>query len=276
MKSIKNIDELQELYNIYEIISSESRSDIYRARDIRDNKEVVIKSSHKRYALNELNFFKDVMKEKHPNIIHVYDSFEDDGCAYIILEYANAGDLLGLCKDHRLLSENHIRNFFKQIVEGTRYIHSLKYFHGDLKPENILLFRNVADETFTLKITDFEFSRSYREDMLIKTMRGTLNYAAPEILCRESFIGPEIDIWALGIILYIMTFKTQLFDHPVWDNITVEVYQEIFRNFSEKGFNLNRVISYELHNLLTGMLIVNRENRFKMDEIISSAWMQSN
>jgi len=275
MRSIKNIDELQDLYQIYDVISNDNNADIYKAIDIINKKDVVIKNSGKRNALNELNFFRNVLKEPHPNIIYFYTGFEDAGAVYLVLEYANGGDLLDLCTDPRLLSENNIRQIFIQIVEGTKYIHSLGYFHGDLKPENILLIKDLESNDYRVKIIDFEFARSYRNDMLIKCTRGTLNYAAPEILCRDSFIGPEVDMWALGVILYIITFKCPLFSHPNNENASSEIFREIFHNFAKQGFNLSRIISCELHFLLAGLLTVDRKVRFTMNEVVSSTWLQA-
>lgn len=265
---MSSLEEIQDLYNIREILSSENRSDIFLAKEISSGKDVVIKSSEKRRAINELKIFKDVLRERHPHIIQFYTSFEDNDCVYMILEYANGGDLLDLCKDKQLISENNIKVLFKQILEGVRHIHSLKYYHGDLKPENVLVFKNNTNDDITLKLIDFEFTRSYREDMLIRSGKGTLNYAAPELLCRDSFIGPEVDIWALGVILYIITFKIPLFSHDEHGT-----FRDIFNEFTQNGFKLTRIISYELHQLLTGLLTVDRTKRFKMEDILESAWL---
>lgn len=102
-------------------------------------------------------------------------------------------------KPGRKLSENEARHIFRQLVEGTKYLHEKHIVHRDLKLENALI-----DGEKNIKIIDFGFSVSTKKEEILKNFCGTPSYMAPEIVTRKEYNGMYADVWALGVMLYIM------------------------------------------------------------------------
>ncbi|CAG9318062.1 unnamed protein product [Blepharisma stoltei] len=132
----------------------------------------------------------------HRNIIKLYDHLEDSSNIYLVLEYAEHGNLFTHIKRKKKLTEPEAWNFFTQVCIGINYLHEQQVIHRDIKPENILLgIDNLV------KICDFGWCACGAEER--STFCGTLDYMAPEVLNLDRY-SYEVDIWALGILLYEM------------------------------------------------------------------------
>ncbi|KAG1164943.1 hypothetical protein G6F36_013609 [Rhizopus arrhizus] len=136
----------------------------------------------------------------HPNIIHVKDMLATDDCFYLLMEYAPGGTLGSHLARHRCLGETETRYFARQIVSAMDYMHRNSIVHRDLKIDNILL----AEDHRQIKITDFGLSNLYRPDRLLQTHCGSMYFAAPEMLNTVPYCGPEVDVWSLGVILFVL------------------------------------------------------------------------
>ena len=148
-------------------------------------------------------------KLHHPNIIRLYEVIETEKFLFIITDYASGGEVLDYIVMHNKLSEDRARIFFRQILCALWHCHKLGIVHRDLKAENILL-----DENLNIKIIDFGFSNLYSPNHLLKTPCGSPNYAAPELIQQKQYIGPEVDIWSAGVVLYIFLVGTPPFQAP--------------------------------------------------------------
>lgn len=127
------------------------------------------------------------------------------------MEHASGGELLQYIRNaekHRL-TERESRRLFRQIVSAVDYCHQHSLIHRDIKPENILL-----DANGDIKIIDFGFSRDFKPDVPLDSFIGSPHYAAPELLRGIKYSGPEVDIWSLGILLFVMICGRQPFKHP--------------------------------------------------------------
>ena len=134
----------------------------------------------------------------HEHILKLVDFLESPRHLYIVLEYASKGELFDYLVEHRTLSEEEASRFFRQIIYGLEYLHSLGICHRDLKPENILL-----DEDLNIKIADFGFARFVKSN-IAETSCGSPHYAAPEVIRGQPYDGRAADIWSCGVILYAL------------------------------------------------------------------------
>ena len=144
----------------------------------------------------------------HPNILSLVDVFESSRHLYIIVEYAQRGELFDFLVERGNLVEDVAIDFFRQIVLAIEYLHSHGICHRDLKPENILLDRNNR-----IKVADFGFARWVRRS-IAETSCGSPHYAAPEVIRGIPYDGRRADIWSLGVILYALLAGYLPFDDP--------------------------------------------------------------
>ncbi|OHS94057.1 CAMK family protein kinase [Tritrichomonas foetus] len=134
----------------------------------------------------------------HPHILKLVDFLESPRHLYIVLEYASKGELFDYLVEKKTLPEDVAIRFFRQIIYGLEYLHSLGICHRDLKPENILL-----DESLNVKIADFGFARFVKTN-IAETSCGSPHYAAPEVIRGQPYDGRAADIWSCGVILYAL------------------------------------------------------------------------
>ncbi|GIJ90207.1 hypothetical protein Asppvi_009160 [Aspergillus pseudoviridinutans] len=136
---------------------------------------------------------------EHPNVISLYDVWENRGELYLVLEYVQGGELFHYVQNHGPLPEEEAVRLFRQIIAGLGYCHRFNICHRDLKPENILLdsWRNV-------KLADFGMAALQPAGHWLNTSCGSPHYAAPEIIYGRKYRGDKADIWSCGIILYAL------------------------------------------------------------------------
>ena len=134
----------------------------------------------------------------HSHLLKLVDVLESPRHLYIVLEYASKGELFDFLVEHRRLQEDIALKFFRQIIYGLEYLHSLGICHRDLKPENILL-----DDQYNIKIADFGFAK-FVKSSIAETSCGSPHYAAPEVIRGEPYDGCAADVWSCGVILYAL------------------------------------------------------------------------
>jgi serine/threonine-protein kinase HSL1, negative regulator of Swe1 kinase len=136
----------------------------------------------------------------HPNIVRIYDVWENSNEIYLIMENVDGGELFQYLSQHGALPEDEAVYIFRQLVEALAYCHRLSIFHRDLKPENILLDK----KTSTVKLIDFGMAAYQPTGDKLKTPCGSPHYAAPELLQGQPYDGSKADVWSLGVVLYLM------------------------------------------------------------------------
>ena len=134
----------------------------------------------------------------HPHLLKLVDVLESPRHLYIVLEYAQSGELFDYLVKNSSLEPDVALRFFRQIIYGLEYLHSMGICHRDLKPENILL-----DEHLDVKIADFGFAR-FVKSHIAETSCGSPHYAAPEVIKGQPYDGRSADIWSCGVILYAL------------------------------------------------------------------------
>ena len=151
---------------------------------------------------------------------------------YIVLEFAEGGDLFEyLCEDGRSFSEEVARYYFHQLIDAIEYLHTeLEIVHRDLKIENLLL-----DKDYQLKIADFGLSMNKQGNYGLGVMYsrvGTKNYMAPELIEKRPYRGTSVDIFAAGVVLFIMATGTMPFDR------SASTFDILYRYIIEKKYDL--------------------------------------
>ncbi|CAG8009178.1 unnamed protein product [Penicillium olsonii] len=136
---------------------------------------------------------------EHPNVISLYDVWENRGELYLVLEYVEGGELFDYVSSNGPLQEEEAVRLFRQIIAALGYCHRFNICHRDLKPENILL-----DANHNVKLADFGMAALQPAGHMLNTSCGSPHYAAPEIIHGHSYRGDRADMWSCGIILYAL------------------------------------------------------------------------
>ena len=145
----------------------------------------------------------------HPNVIRMYEFFEDESAIHIIMEYCSGGDILGKIKESiksgRRISSHYIRSVLQQVLRSIAFMHERRVLHKDLKPENIMLVpSDERDGLAIVKVIDFGLSEIFSKDQEISnTVAGTAFYMAPEIF-RPPF-NHKCDVWSCGVIAFFLS-----------------------------------------------------------------------
>lgn len=196
---------------------------------------------------------------RHPNIVQLYEIIETPKQLYLIMEYANGGELFDYIVSRNRLSELEACKLFQQIISGIEYIHRLNVVHRDLKPENLLL-----DHNGQIKIVDFGLSNTYRPEELLKTACGSPCYAAPEMIGGKSYNGLLVDIWSSGVILFAMVCGYLPFEDPN----TSELYKKILSG----DFQCPNFLSPDASDLISCILNTDPTQRYNIENIRSHSW----
>lgn len=160
---------------------------------------------------------------------------------------------------HGKMKEDPARKHFRQIVSAVSYCHSLKIIHRDLKAENILL-----DADFNVKIADFGFSTQFREGVKLNTWCGSPPYACPELFLGKEYVGPEVDIWSIGVILYVLTTGSLPFDASSLPKLRAKI---IAGKFKAPYF-----MSSGCERIIRKMVVVDPTQRTSLENVKRETW----
>ncbi|KAJ3087093.1 Serine/threonine-protein kinase par-1 [Quaeritorhiza haematococci] len=170
--------------------------------------KVIDKTQLDEKKLSKLNREVRIMKMlHHPHIVKLYEVIETKSTVFLVMEYCSGGELYDYLVVHGKMKEKEARAKFRQILSAVSYCHKKRVIHRDLKAENLLL-----DNNLNIKIADFGFSNWFDPDSKLDTFCGSPPYAAPELFQGRRYTGPEVDIWSLGVILYVLTTGCLPFD----------------------------------------------------------------
>ncbi|EGG08521.1 uncharacterized protein MELLADRAFT_115980 [Melampsora larici-populina 98AG31] len=179
---------------------------------------------------------------------------------YMLFEYVNGGQMLDYIISHGRLRERAARKFARQMGSALEYCHANSIVHRDLKIENILI-----SKTGNIKIIDFGLSNLFSPNSNLQTFCGSLYFAAPELLNAKVYIGPEVDVWSFGIVLFVLVCGKVPFD----DQSMPALHAKIKRGHVDYPTWL----SSECKHILSRMLVTNPQNRASLTEVLSHPWM---
>lgn len=202
----------------------------------------------------------------HQHIVSVKEVFYSKNYVYLIMDLMTGGELFDriVTKDH--YSEQEAKQALQQIVVAIKYCHEKNIVHRDLKPENIL-YSSPADDA-TLKIADFGLATLLRPNQMMNVACGTPGYVAPEIL-RGVAYGKEVDMWSIGVILYILLCGFP----PFYDDNNKKLFALIIAaNFSFPDPYWTN-ITHSAKDLVSRLLVVDPKERLTAEQTLNHPWM---
>nr|KAJ3417848.1 Serine/threonine-protein kinase par-1 [Polyrhizophydium stewartii] len=203
-----------------------------------------------------------MMRLDHPHIIKIFQVLETEEECFIVMEYAKGGELIDYIAARDHLTEKEARKFFRQILSALDHCHMANVVHRDLKLENLLLNheRNVL-------VSDFGLGRTFDPDAneYMKTFCGTPNYAAVELISGIPYVGVKSDIWAMGVVLYIM-----MTGRPPFVGETISL---LYRQIKAVDYKVPSYFSEDLVDLLRKILVRDPAARIDMEGIRSHPWV---
>ncbi|XP_060594036.1 testis-specific serine/threonine-protein kinase 1-like [Ruditapes philippinarum] len=223
------------------------------------NRKKVPKDFREKFLPRELQIIGRV---DHQNVIKMYELMEFHNKVYIAMEHAGHGDLLEFIKLRGAIPEEKAKVMFSQLAHAINYLHNRFIVHRDLKCENVLL-----DSTNSIKVTDFGFARTFQAGDISKTFCGSAAYAAPEVLRGQPYHLPLHDVWAMGVILYIMACGSMPYDDS---NIKKMVKDQTEKRVS---FSKSKPVSEICKTLVHRILEPNSKKRTTIPQMFEHPWL---
>ncbi len=218
-------------------------------------KKSLVKSRAKQKLISEIKIHKSL---HHPNIVAFEHYFEDSENVYLLIEICHNQTLNELLKRRKKLTELEVQCYSNQIIKALKYLHSHRVIHRDLKLGNLFI-----SEKMEIKVGDFGLATKLEFDGERKrTVCGTPNYIAPEILEGKTGHSYEVDVWSLGVIMYTLIIGKPPFE----TNNVKETYKRI--KMGNYSFPENAVISEPAKDLIQSILVLDPQKRPKLDEIL--------
>lgn len=259
-KKIKLPPKLED-YNVVKVLQECKHTKILLCKDL-NGKTVVLKKLNPTVRSDLIESEIAAGKNlKHANIVKMVTHFEEGDSIYLVLEYIQGLDLFEYLHQNSFkpLRENEVKHIFKQIIKTTMYIHKKGFVHRDLKLENIMLSANHK-----VKIIDFGLSATASCGSQFDTFLGSIEYASPEILAKDSYNGCKSETWSLGVLLYALLFGQFPFSATDRSNH--------FRvNIS---FPKESIVSEDARDLILHMLVVNQDKRFGIKQVSKHKWIK--
>lgn len=259
---------VEEDYRLEKTIGKGSYGKVKLATNLSTNEKVALKfisrssikkPTHWTRIRREINLLRAM---HHPHIVKLYDYKDNGSDILLMMEYISGGDLFDRIVHHKdqRFSEREARPLFRQIISAVDYCHQNRIIHRDLKPENLMV-----DDRNQIKLIDFGFANIYSPRGYLETNCGSPLYASPEIVQGVKYVGPEVDIWSLGVILFAMLTGTLPFED--------ELLKGLYAKICAGNYQVPAYLSQEARDLLKMMLTVDPKQRATMKDIKFSAWV---
>lgn len=255
------------LYDLEETLGSGHFAVVKLARHVFTGEKVAVKviDKTKLDEISRAHLFQEVRCMKlvqHPNVVRLYEVIDTQTKLYLILELGDGGDLYDYIMRHdKGLTENVAREYFRQIVRAISYCHQLHVVHRDLKPENVVFFEKLG----VVKLTDFGFSNKFCPGQKLETSCGSLAYSAPEILLGDSYDAPAVDVWSLGVILFMLVCG-----HPPFQEANDS---ETLTMIMDCKYTMPEHVSGGCRSLIGNMLVREPEKRATLQQIAQNEWL---
>ncbi|XP_043375552.1 calcium/calmodulin-dependent protein kinase type II subunit gamma isoform X18 [Caretta caretta] len=204
---------------------------------------------------------------KHPNIVRLHDSISEEAFHYLVFDLVTGGELFEDIVAREYYSEADASHCIHQILESVNHIHQHDIVHRDLKPENLLLASKC--KSAAVKLADFGLAIEVQgEQQAWFGFAGTPGYLSPEVLRKDPY-GKPVDIWACGVILYILLVGYP----PFWDEDQHKLYQQIKAGAYDFPSPEWDTVTPEAKNLINQMLTINPAKRITADQALKHPWV---
>ncbi|XP_050016503.1 sperm motility kinase-like [Alexandromys fortis] len=255
-------DILDKDFKILKPLGVGSFGEVKLACHIPTNSHVAIKIlSKKSNAMNEMNSEVKILQTlEHSNIIHFFHVIDTQSRTYIITEYVAGKDLWMFLREVRCLKEQEARPIFQQVITAVYFLHQRRIAHRDIKLENILI-----DGGGNVKLCDFGLAIQLAKGQMLKRVCGSLKYMAPEILARKPYDGLAVDMWSLGVVLYVMV--TGQFPYA---EVTIDGMHRLITNTTYPIFDH---LSIPCHIIIALLLMVPTNRRITIYQLVKISWL---
>lgn len=228
------------------------------------DKEHLVRSGMVEQIKKEITILKRI---HHPNVVDLKEVMSSKDKIYMVMELVTGGDLFDKIAAEGPMKEPAARTLFSQLLAALGYCHSEGIYHRDLKPENVLLSSNGD-----VKLSDFGLGSVRQADTvesagLLNTVCGTPNYAAPEILSKQAYDGAAVDIWSLGVVLYVVLAGCLPFDE---DDLV-----SLMEKITTAEYETPPWLSQEASDILHRMICADPKERTSLEALWEHPWMSS-
>ena len=242
------------------LVKNKTTGQLYACKELQKNK------------LNNVASLKSeiqiLIKLDHPNIIKLYEIYENDNYIYLVMELCTGGELfdriIQKTEQGKQFTEKEVANIFQQMMSAINYCHSNKIVHRDLKPENLLLA--TQDENSPIKVIDFGMSRIFNNKQAMFDKVGTAYYISPEVL--DGFYDEKCDIWSAGVILYILLCGYPPFNGNDDDEIFESIKKRKFVYPDAEWANISKEAKDLINKMLSEPL-----TRLTAEQVLGHPWL---
>lgn len=274
LKQATEYTNLTDIYDVYQRLGNGKFGLVKLGIHKQTGKKVAIKIMSKQdMDLDDLELVRteiEILKIcQHPNIIHLYEVFENVDYFYIIMEYCEGGDLFSyLEKRNFILPEDKACRIIYKMCTALFYIHSYGIIHRDIKPENVLMIS--TDDNADIRILDFGLSKILGPNEYCNEPYGTLSYVAPEVLLEKPY-NKAVDMWSLGVTTYLLLSGGLPFDHANDDQEIAR--QTISEPVPYKG-TIWKTISPQAVDFINKLLVKDPNQRMTVKDALEHEWIK--
>lgn len=204
----------------------------------------------------------------HPNIVQLFETYEDKSKVYLIMELVTGGELFDRIVEKGSYTEKDASYLIRQVLEAVDYMHEQGVVHRDLKPENLLYYNPAEDSK--IMISDFGLSKM-EDSGFMATACGTPGYVAPEVLAQKPY-GKAVDVWSIGVISYILLCGYP----PFYDENDANLFAQILKGEFEFDSPYWDEISESAKDFIRNLMCVNVEKRFTCKQALAHPWISGN
>ena len=266
---IQKTTDIESDYKYLEILGTGSFGEVKKARHILTNElraiKILYKKEFTKKEREEILIEVQIMAFlDHPNVINIYEFYENKNYLYIVMELCEGGELFDKIKEFKRFPEKEAKKIFKSILEAITYMHSQGITHRDLKPENIF----IDSLDWVIKIGDYGASSFFKNGQIFEKRYGTPYYIAPEVL-NHSY-NEKCDLWSLGVILYVLLSGKPPFygrnENEIFEKILIGEYKDDIKEFED--------ITDDAKDLMKNLLNLDFKKRFSAKQSLQHKFFE--